>query len=98
MPNKKSQRSKKKMPKRCPSDGSNQGSDQSEARHSELRQHEFEVREVSLTQSREASVDHAETASEKGMQDSRCFDSTQVQVEEVVRSPLQDHDMMSSGR
>ena len=88
MPNKKSQRSKKKIPKRCPSDGSNQGSDQSEMRHSKPSQLEFKVREVSLTQSREAFVDHAETASEEGMQNSRCFDSTQVQVEEVVRSPL----------
>ena len=43
-------------------------------------------------------MDHAKTASEGGMQDSRCFDSPQAQVEEVVRSPLQDHDRMSSGR
>ena len=43
-------------------------------------------------------MDHAETASEGGMQDSRCFDSPQAQVEEVVRSPLQNHDRMSSGR
>ena len=43
-------------------------------------------------------MDHTETASEGGVQDSRCFDSPQVQVEEVVRSPLQDHDRMSSGR
>ena len=42
-------------------------------------------------------MDHAETASEGGRQDSRCFDSPQVHVE-VVRSPLQDHDRMSSGR
>ena len=32
------------------------------------------------------------------MQDSRCFDSPQAHVEEVVRSPLQDHDRMSSRR
>ena len=32
------------------------------------------------------------------MQDSRCFDSPQAHVEEVVKSPLQDHDRMSSGR
>ena len=86
------------MPKRCPSASSNQGSDRSEARRSELSRLEFEVREVLLTPSREASVDHAETASEGGTQDSRCFDSPQAQVEEVVRSPLQDHDRMSSGR
>ena len=43
-------------------------------------------------------MDHAETASEGGTQDSRCFDSPQAQVEEVVRSPLEDHDRMSSGR
>ena len=43
-------------------------------------------------------MDRAETALEGGMQDSRCFDSPQAHVEEVVRSPLQDHDRMSSGR
>ena len=43
-------------------------------------------------------MDHAETASEGGTQDSGRFDSTQAQVGEVVRSPLQDHDRMSSGR
>ena len=98
MPNKKSQRSKKKMPKRCPSAGLNQGSDRSKVRRSEPSWLELEVRGVSSTPSKEASVDHAETASEGGMQDSRCFDSRQAQVEEVVRSPLQDHHRMSSGR
>ena len=98
MPNKKSQRSKKKMLKRCPSAGSNQGSDQSKARCSKLSRLEFKARGVSSTPSREASVDHTKAASEGGMQDSRCFDSPQAQVEEVVRSPLQDHDTMSSGR
>ena len=43
-------------------------------------------------------MDRTKTASEEGMQDSRCFDSPQAQVEELVRSPLQDHDRMSSGR
>ena len=43
-------------------------------------------------------MDHTKTAAEGGMQDSRCFDSPQAHVEEVVRSPLQDHDKMSSGR
>ena len=43
-------------------------------------------------------MDHTETASEGGTQDSRRFASPQAQVEEVVRSPLQDHDRMSSGR
>ena len=59
---------------------------------------ELEARGMSLTPSREAFADHAETASEGGMQDSRCFDSPQAHVEEVVRSPLKDHDRMSSGR
>ena len=98
MPNKKSQKSKKKTLKRFPAAGSNQGSDQSEARHSELSQLELKARGVSSTPSREASMDCAETASEGGTQDSRCFDSPQAHVEEVVRSPLQDHDRMSSGR
>ena len=98
MPNKKSWKNKKKMPKRCPSAGSNQGLDLSEVRHSEPSQLELKAGGVSLTPSREASVDHAETASEGGMQDSRCFDSPQAHVEEVVRSPLQDNDRMSSGR
>ena len=43
-------------------------------------------------------MDHTETASEGGTEDSRRFDSPQAQVEEVVRSPLQDHDRMSSWR
>ena len=43
-------------------------------------------------------MDQAETASEGGTKDSRCFDSPQAHVEEVVRSALQDHDRMSSGR
>ena len=86
------------MPKRCPSAGSNQGLDRSEAGHSEPSRLEFKARGVSLTPSREASVDCAKTASEGGTQDSRHFDSPQAQVEEVVRSSLQDHDRMSSGR
>ena len=98
MPNKKSRRNKKKTPKRCPSASSNQGSDCSKVRHSELSQLELEVRGVSLTPSREMSTDHTKTALEGGMQDSRHFDSPQAHVEEVVRSPLQDHDRMSSGR
>ena len=98
MPNKKSQKSKKKTLKRCPSAGSNQGSDRSEARHSKLSQLELQARGVLSTPSREASMDHAETASGGRTQDSRCFDSPQAHVEEVVRSPLQDHDRMSSGR
>ena len=98
MPNKKNQKSKKKTLKRCPSAGSNQGLDRSEARHSELSQLEHKARGVPSTPSREASVDCTETASEGGTQDSRCFYSPQAHVEEVVRSPLEDHDRMSSGR
>ena len=99
MPNRKSRRSKKKkMLKECPSTDSNQGSDQSEERRSKPSPHEFEAREASLSQNREASVDRTETASEDGVQGSRCFDSSQVQVEEVVRSPLQNHYQMISGR
>ena len=98
MPNKKSQKSKKMMPKRCPSADSNQGSNQSEVRCSKLSRLELKARGVSSTPSREASVDCAETALEGGTQDSRCFNSPQAHVEEVVKSPLQDHDRMSSGR
>ena len=98
MLNKKSQRSKKKMPKRYPSASLNEGSDRSKARHSKPSQLELGVRGVSSAPSREASMDCTEMASEGGMQDSRCFDSPQAYVEEVFRSPLQDHDRMSSGR
>ena len=97
MPNRKSQKSKK-MPKKCHLTDSNQGSDQSKETCSELRPHEFEAREVSSIPNWKASVDCTETASEDGMQGSRCFHSPQVNVEEVVRSPLQNHDRMSSGR
>ena len=75
------------MPKRCPSADSNQDSDRSEVRHSKLSQLELKVRGVPSTPSRGASMDHTETASKEGMQDSRCFDSPQVHVEEVVSSP-----------
>ena len=98
MPNRKSQQSKRKMLKKCPLTDSNQGLDRSEERCSEPSSHELKAREASSTRNREASVDHAEMASEDGMQGSRCFDSPQVQVEEVVRSPLQNHDRMSHGR
>ena len=86
------------MPKRCPSAGLNQGWDRSKMRHSKPSQLELKARGVLSAPSSEASVDHTETASEGGTQDSRCFDSPQAHVEEVVRSPLQDHDRMSSGR
>ena len=72
------------MPKRCLSASSNQGSDQSEVRHSEPSRLELEVRGAPLTTSREVSMPRAETASEGGTQDSRCFDSPQAHVEEVA--------------
>ena len=71
------------MLKRCPSAGSNQGLDRSKARHSEPSRLELEVRGVSLTPSREVSMDCTEIASKGGTQDSRCFDSPQAHVEEV---------------
>ena len=41
---------------------------------------------------------HTETTPVGGLQDLGCFDSPQAHVKEVVRSPLQDHDRMGSGR
>ena len=84
------------MLKKCPSTDLNQGLDQSEERHFEPSQHELKARGASLTPNWEMLANQAMTASEEGMQGSRCFNSPQVHVEEVVRSPLQNHDRVSS--
>ena len=98
MPNRKSQRSKKKLQKKCSSISSNQGSEQSEERHSKLSQNELEVGGVLSTPDRAVPVDYIDAALIDGVSDPRCFDSSQVHMEEIGRSFPQNHDKMSSGR
>ena len=93
MPNRKSQRSKK-MPKKCPSIGSKQ----SEVRHSELSQNELKMGGVLLTPDREALVDCIDAALIDGALDPRCFNSSQVHMEEISMSIPQNQDRMSSGK
>ena len=76
----------------------NQDSDQSKERHSKPSWHELKVEGVSSTPGREALVDHAKMVLENETQDSKCFDSPPMHTEGVIRSPLQNHDRMHSGR
>ena len=48
--------------------------------------------------SKEASVDRSEVSLNGDVQDPEHIDLGQEQVSEVVRSPLQNHDRMDSGR
>ena len=70
----------------------------SKARCSEAIYLELEAERASPVPSREASEDHSEAASDGGIQDQGHFNFQQDQVDEVVRSPLQNHDRMDSGR
>ena len=91
------------MPKRQSPTGLNPSSHHSETGHSKARCSkasylELEAERVSPVPSREASEDHSEVASDRGIQDQGHFDFQQDQVDEVVRNPLQNHDRMDSGR
>ena len=81
------------MPKRQSPVGSNPSSQCSKASYSEL-----EAERASPVLSREASEDHSEVASDRGIQDQGHFNFQQDQVDEVFRNPLQNHDRMDSGR
>ena len=96
MPNRKSQRSRKRMPKKCPSISSNQGSEQSEERHSKPSQDELEVGGVLSTADRESPVDCTDAASIDGASDPRCFNSSQVHMEELGTTTPWSCDRMSS--
>ena len=108
MPNKRSQKNKRRTPKRQSPMGLNPSSHHSktgysEAGHSEGRcsdagNLELEAERVSPVPSREASEDHSEVTSDGGIQNQGHFNFQQDQVDEVVRNPLQNHDRMDSGR
>ena len=99
MPNKRSQKSKRRTPKRQSPTGSNPSSTGcSEVGHSKTSHLELEAERASPVPSREASEDHLEVASDGGIQDQGCFNFQQDQVDEVVRNLLQIHDRMDSGR
>ena len=70
----------------------------SKARHSKASYLELKAERASPVPSREASEDHSEVASDRGIQDQGHFNFQQDQVNEVVRNPLQNHDRMDSGR
>ena len=59
---------------------------------------ELEAKDASPMPSREASVDCSEVSLIGDVQDPEHIDQGQEQVSEIVRSPLQNHDRMDSGR
>ena len=108
MPNKRSQKSKRRTPKKQSPMRSNPSSDCSEARcskvgcskarHSKASCFEPKAEGASPVPSREASEDCSEVASDGEIQDQGHFNSQEDQVDEVVRNPLRNHDRMDSGR
>ena len=103
MPNKRSQKNKRRTPKRQSPVGWNPSSHHSKAGCSEAgcsksSNLELKAERVSPVPSREASEDHSEAASDGGIQDQGHFNFQPDQVDEVVRNPLQNHDRMDSGR
>ena len=72
---------------------SKQSSGNSEADHQE-----FEAGMASPMPSREALVDHSKVSSNGDVQDPKHLDSEHEQAREAVRSPLQNHDRIDSGK
>ena len=60
--------------------------------------HELKAKAASPMPSREASVDHSKVSLIRDVQGLEHTDQEQEQVSEIVRSPLQNHDQMNSGR
>ena len=60
--------------------------------------HELEAKAESPMLSREALVDHSEASLIGDVQGLEHIDQEQEQVSKIVRSPLQNHDRMDSGR
>ena len=93
MPSKKSHRGKGRTPKQEPpvqlkiSSGS-----------FEVNSQELKAKAASPMPSREASVDCSEASLIGDIQDPEHVDQGQEHVSEIVRSPLQNHDRMDSGR
>ena len=65
---------------------------------SEVDRQELEAGMASPMPSRKALMDHSEVFSNGDVQDPEHIDSEQEQVREAVRSLLQSHDRMDSGR
>ena len=93
MPNRKSHRGKRRTQKPESPARSNGSSGSSEADSQELK-----AKAASPMPSREGSVDCSEAPLIGDVQDPEHIDQGQEQVSEIVRSPLQNHDRMDSGR
>ena len=65
---------------------------------SEVDSNELKAKAASPMPGREASVDHSEASLDGDVQSLEHVDQEQEQVSEIVRSPLQNHDRMDSGR
>ena len=97
MPNRKSQRSKRRTPKQESPAQLNGSSGPSEADHQELKAR-IGARTASPMSSREALMDCSEMSLIGDIQDPEHVDQGQEQVSKIVRNPFQNHDRMDSGR
>ena len=92
MPNRKSHRSKKRVPKQESPTGLNGSSGLSKVDHQELK-----AETASPMPSKETAVDCSEVSSNGDAQDPEHTDLEHEQDRDAVRSPLQNHDRMDSG-
>ena len=65
---------------------------------SKMDSHELKAKAASPMPCREALVEHSEASLIGDIQSFEHIDQEQEQVSEIVRSPLQNHDRMDSGR
>ena len=93
MPNRKSHRGRRRTPKRESLAQSNRSSGPSKA-----DSHDLKAKAASPMPSREASVDCAKASLIGDIQSLEHIDQEQEQVSKIVKSPLQNHDQMDSGR
>ena len=93
MPNRKSHKGRRRTPKQESPAQLNGSSGPSEA-----DSHELEAKAASPMPSREALVDCSKVSLIGDVQGLELIDQEQEQVSEIVRSPLQNHDQMDSGR
>ena len=93
MPNRKSQRSRKKMSRRGSPTGSNGSSGLSKVNCQELKA------EMAFSMpSREALVDWMELSLNGDLQDPELINPEHIQAQEAMRSPLKNHDRVDSGK
>ena len=93
MPNRKSCRGRRRTPER-ESPAQLNGS----SGPSEVDSYELEARAMSSMLSREALVEHSKASLIGDIQSLKHIDQEQEQVSKIVRSPLQNHDRIDSGR